>query len=211
MQLPSFRRKQKLKAADLQTLADAIRANRILPGVGIRITGSPNGTTVAVKRTADSPPASLIHPFQFVSAPWTGTGTPPSDQKRKFRIRPGAVMSASGPRFSENLHDVFTAPDNAAIFYCWLEANFDMGADGYVSVLSISYDVGATLPEQQTASDPDYGSYPTKSFIPLFAIKTQDGAIKEVQQYVKSSLSLTMVLEYISCGTAWRRLFWSAL
>ncbi len=47
MTIPTFRKGQKLQAADLQALADAVRANRVLPGAGIRITGSPNGTTVA--------------------------------------------------------------------------------------------------------------------------------------------------------------------
>ena len=47
MTIPSFKKGGKLLAADLQSLADAVRANRILPGAGIRITGSPNGTTVA--------------------------------------------------------------------------------------------------------------------------------------------------------------------
>lgn len=47
MTIPTFKKGDKLRAADLQILADAVRANRILPGTGIRVTGSPNGTTVA--------------------------------------------------------------------------------------------------------------------------------------------------------------------
>ena len=47
MTIPTFKKGDKLWAADLQTLADAVRANRVLPGAGIRITGGPNGTTVA--------------------------------------------------------------------------------------------------------------------------------------------------------------------
>jgi len=45
--LPSFKKGQKLSALDLQTLTDAVRANRLLPGNGIRIAQSPNGTTIA--------------------------------------------------------------------------------------------------------------------------------------------------------------------
>lgn len=47
MTLPTFAKGQKLKAADLQALVTAVRANRILPGTGIRVTGSPNGTTIS--------------------------------------------------------------------------------------------------------------------------------------------------------------------
>jgi len=66
--IPSFRKGEKLKAADLQTLADAVRANRVLPGAGIRITGSPNGTTVAVVGGGAGAPGTTAHPFKVIVA-----------------------------------------------------------------------------------------------------------------------------------------------
>jgi hypothetical protein len=66
MTIPTFKKGKKLLAADLQTLADAVRANRILPGAGIRITGSPNGTTVAAsipRRSVSGVPS--LHQVNF--------------------------------------------------------------------------------------------------------------------------------------------------
>ncbi|MFZ4778238.1 MAG: hypothetical protein ACOYM3_22935 [Terrimicrobiaceae bacterium] len=66
MTIPTFKKGEKLRAADLQILADAVRANRILPGAGIRVTGSPNGTTVAanIPRAVGGGAASL-HKVDF--------------------------------------------------------------------------------------------------------------------------------------------------
>jgi len=78
MTIPSFRKGDKLRAADLQLLADAVRANRVLPGTGIRITGSPNGTTVAVVVGRSAPPgSSSIQPFQLMVASTEGENPTP--------------------------------------------------------------------------------------------------------------------------------------
>ncbi len=67
MQIPSFKKGDKLWAADLQSLADAVRANRVLPGVGIRITGSASGTTVAanVPRASRGGSTQTLHQVDF--------------------------------------------------------------------------------------------------------------------------------------------------
>jgi len=66
MTIPSFKKGDKLWAADLQSLADAVRANRVLPGAGIRITGSPNGTTVAANIPRASKSGKLtLHQVDF--------------------------------------------------------------------------------------------------------------------------------------------------
>ena len=59
MNIPEFRRGEKLRGEDLQALSDAIRANRVLPGAGIRITGSPYGTTVALSVPPAGPSSTL--------------------------------------------------------------------------------------------------------------------------------------------------------
>ena len=66
MTIPSFKKGDKLWAADLQSLADAVRANRVLPGAGIRITGSPNGTTVAANIPRGAKSGTLtLHQVDF--------------------------------------------------------------------------------------------------------------------------------------------------
>jgi len=65
MTIPSFRKGQILSASNLQELADAVRANRILPGVGVRITGSPNGTTVSADYPRAVSRGPMLHHLQI--------------------------------------------------------------------------------------------------------------------------------------------------
>ena len=93
MTIPSFRKGEKLKAADLQTLADAVRANRVLPGVGIRVTGSPNGTTVAANIPRSAADAATLQPFQLIVAidPADTSDTPAP----KIRVLPSTLAGGS--------------------------------------------------------------------------------------------------------------------
>ena len=97
--LPTFAKGQKLKAADLQALVTAIRANRILPGTGIRVTGSPNGTTIS----ANIPRASQSgggkpQPFELLVASTGGESPEP-----RIRIMPSTLAGGSSTNlgFSE--------------------------------------------------------------------------------------------------------------
>jgi len=64
--LPNFRRGDQIRASDLQSLSDGIRANRVLPGAGIRVTQTPNGTTIATVPTKGTIAASVpVDPFQI--------------------------------------------------------------------------------------------------------------------------------------------------
>ncbi len=93
MTIPSFKKGSKLWAADLQSLADAVRANRVLPGAGIRITGGLNGTTVAADIPRSGADAAARHPFQLVVT------TDPADKSDnpapKIRVRPSTLAGGS--------------------------------------------------------------------------------------------------------------------
>lgn len=51
MNVPIFQKSAPLKAADLNALGDVVRRARILPGVGIKLTETLNGTIVSLKPT----------------------------------------------------------------------------------------------------------------------------------------------------------------
>ena len=212
MTIPRFKKGDKLWAADLQSLADAVRANRVLPGAGIRITGGPNGTTVAAATNRGVASASDVFPFQALyPVPFTGTGEPPPSQNLTFKVRPGILASGGvfSPRLAANLNAEFTADDNQDRFYCWIEATFT--SDGEAVALSeFKYDTGGTVPEPTFSTTSD-DVYPTKWCLPLFAVKTKDGSITNVEQYVASSLSISIVVVSIQCASQRREIFWSRL
>ena len=53
-----------------------------------------------------TPTDPILLPWQGYSVPYEGTGDPPSDQWRKFRVRPGRVNNLP----PDNLNEIFTAP-----------------------------------------------------------------------------------------------------
>jgi len=120
--IPSFRKGEKLKAADLQTLADAVRANRVLPGAGIRITGSPNGTTVAVAPGGMAGASGLsIHPFKVVVAKNDGQGV-------RVQAIFGTVNSIEPTIGGQWLHNVRPTPPTLPVddgSQVYLKANLD--------------------------------------------------------------------------------------
>lgn len=215
MNLPTFQRKQKLRAADLQTLSDAVRANRILPGFGIRITGSPNGTTISVAARNGAPGGSIdIHPFQCIrSVPYEGTGNPPANQGLKFKVRPGVVMGLNSEAlWPENINETFTAPDNKEQYWCWIKVTLLAPNDGNsVEVQSVEIQAGNSVPTPEKTEGRDLGDYPTSSFCPIFFVETKDNQIKSVGQMVKSSLSLVLAIHDLRCTGTERRLFWVRL
>ena len=121
MTIPSFRKGEKLKAADLQTLADAVRANRVLPGAGIRITGSPNGTTVAVMGGGAGAQGTTAHPFKVIVAKNDAQGV-------RVQVLFGTVNGIEPTIGGQWLHNVRPTPptlpanDGSQVF---LKANLD--------------------------------------------------------------------------------------
>jgi hypothetical protein len=183
----------------------AIQAQRSLRDISVAL-GEISQNRPSVQQTASS-----RHPFKYKPAAFVGEGDPPSDQFRKFQVLPGAISHAGGVVFPDNLSDVFTAAATG-VTYFWLRADFTaVEGQQQPEIVGITLASGATLPEVVWDSDPKLGTYPASSFLLLFTVEVEDGAIKEVVQYVKSSLSLTLVVNSVSCGQSNSTLFWAPL
>jgi hypothetical protein len=95
MQYPTFQKKVALSAADLNLAMDALKRARVLPGVGIKLTETLNGTVVSLKplRTAGGGGSAPEHCAFSIST--AGVGTPDPDTKLypsyEAQIVPGTV------------------------------------------------------------------------------------------------------------------------
>jgi hypothetical protein len=98
MLIPTFQKKSPLTAADLNLLGDTVRRARVLPGVGIKLTETLNGTVVSLKPTrgAGGGGSSSVEnrPFDIINL--RGSGQP--DQNGKFssykaEIWPGSIAT----------------------------------------------------------------------------------------------------------------------
>lgn len=188
-----------------------LRALRPIAGPGIKISESTNNLVISATQST-SANIAFTHPFQAIApSPYIGTGEPPANQALRFKVRPGIISawSSGSPRLATNLTDEFVALDAQERYYCWIEANFT--SDGQVvSLADFQYAHGAEVPEP-TFSDTEADVYPTQWCLPIFALKTEDGAIKSVEPYVQTSLSISIVVTSVECGSLQRGIFWSRL
>ena len=94
MLYPTFQKKSQLSAADLNLAMDAIKRGRILPGVGIKLTETLNGTVVSLKpgRFGGSGTPTERRPWDIINL--AGEGEPDEDGKfsnYKAEVWPGTV------------------------------------------------------------------------------------------------------------------------
>jgi hypothetical protein len=95
MQYPSFQKRVPLSAADLNLAMDALKRARVLPGVGIKLTETLNGTVVSLKppRAAGGGGSSVErHPWQIHNM--TGVGKPDDKgdyNSYEFQVWPGTI------------------------------------------------------------------------------------------------------------------------
>lgn len=98
MTIPRYQKGAPLKAADLNLLSDAVARCRVLPGVGIKLTETVNGTVISLKPTrsggGSSAPATENRPFDIINM--RGLGQP--DQNGGFssyraEVWPGTVAN----------------------------------------------------------------------------------------------------------------------
>ena len=185
---------------------------RVRPASAPGLKEGTDGWTISNAPNVAASSTATIHPFQAVfPSPFIGEGEPPSDQALRFKVRPGIISawSSSSPRLATNLTDELTALDDQERYYCWIEANFT--SDGQVvSLADFKYAHGAEVPEPEF-SDTEDDVYPTKWCLPIFALKTEGGAIKSVEEYVQTSLSISIVVTSVECGKLQRGIFWSRL
>jgi len=76
MVIPTFQKGAPLAAADLNLAMDSVRRARVLPGVGIKLTETVNGTVVSLKpqRLAGGGGGNSVGPWDIVGM--AGVGTP---------------------------------------------------------------------------------------------------------------------------------------
>jgi hypothetical protein len=91
---PTFQKRSPLTASDLNSLVDVLKRARVLPGVGIKLTETLNGTVVSLKPTRGGGGGSSTErrPFDIINL--RGEGEPDEDGKYsnyKAEVWPGTV------------------------------------------------------------------------------------------------------------------------
>jgi hypothetical protein len=94
MEYPNFQKRSALSAADLNSTISALKRNRILPGVGIKLTETLNGTVISLKpgRFGGSGTGTERRPWDIINL--RGDGEPDEDGKfssYKGEVWPGLV------------------------------------------------------------------------------------------------------------------------
>jgi hypothetical protein len=212
-QVPEFQPKRKLFARDLQSLSDAARSGRILPGFGIRVTTSPQGTVVALARRNNG--ASFqedTHPFQPFMAPYFGQGNPPASQSRTIKIRRGFLNDI----LPQNIDAEFVVPSGKGgpepdstggpsgqpqLFY--VEVNLSPTTNS-AKITSATVKQADNLPAQSDSND-----MPTKVYLPIFYIYTNSEAITSVSKLQKTNANGTLVVTNWDCKNIHRQWLWS--
>ena len=197
MQYPSFQKKSPLTASDLNTMVDTLKRARVLPGVGIKLTETLNGTVVSLKpqRGAGGVPSETIYPWQIYKCPYLGTGTPPSDQNLKVKVRQGIINN----KIQGNLNEEFTCSQTS---YFYSEASLNYSEDGgYATVVS-------HVVKKGTIPDPEAGLRPTKVYIYIGQVTVEDNQITSIFQSLKGFVSGAMVMGASNCTSQSRQWTW---
>jgi hypothetical protein len=92
MLYPTFQKRSALSAADLNLAMDALKRARVLPGVGIKLTETLNGTVVSLKPGRFGGSGTERRPWDIINL--AGEGEPNEDGKfssYKAEVWPGTV------------------------------------------------------------------------------------------------------------------------
>ena len=169
MDIPTFRRGDKLMATDMQSLADNARANRILPGAGIRVRQSPNGVTISVVPKRGGAPSSSSPFFPWEIYSFVGQGTPDSAgifNSYKALVWPATVDGV----LPDNMYDEFAVSggNNTAFFKC--KTTFSQGSLQTARIVVES--TPGAAPKTLKGSPPTEGEF-------VFAI-AKNGAVYQI-------------------------------
>jgi hypothetical protein len=114
MLIPTFQKKSPLTAADLNLLGDTVRRARVLPGVGIKLTETLNGTVVSLKptRSFGGGGGTERRPWDIINL--RGNGEPDEDGKfssYKAEVWPGTAAGLMPSNlFADGKLATFTVP-----------------------------------------------------------------------------------------------------
>jgi len=185
-------------------------ANRLCNGVGYRIKRTATGTVLDLR---PSKGGGFSHPFQAItSVAYTGTGSPPSNQGLKFKVRAGVVVGPDGNRrFASNKNAEFTAPDNNTDgYYLWAKLTFVSTGETAVTFSAFIYEAGTSIPNAE-AGNATTGACPSNVYLPLFYVTTKDGSIDSVEQLITSSQQVSVEVQNITCTEKIRQLKFNAI
>ena len=100
MQYPSFQKKSPLTASDLNTMVDTLKRARVLPGVGIKLTETLNGTVVSLKpvRSGGGATTTERHPWEIINLVGVGEPNQQGDYPSyEFSVWPGVINGIMPP------------------------------------------------------------------------------------------------------------------
>jgi len=137
MQLPRFTKGQPARAADLNTLSDAIRRVRVLPSAGVRVTETTNGVLLAT-RPGRGGSQRIEHPFQLTAVR--------QNNANKIRVRYGTIQGAapSGMSLGDDPPYLLTPSGSSGVVYAVVTFN---RSEASTPITSRSLGVAGELPE----------------------------------------------------------------
>lgn len=152
-------------------------------------------TTAAVATQSET------HPFQPYASAYAGTGTPPSDQARRLRIRPGFVVSGGQYLMPSNIGGEFIVPAETFQLF-WLKVDL-LHTGGTTSVAAAIIEQGEDIPSAESGSEP-----PTV-YLHLFWATTGPDAITSFIPAQKTNAFGGMTVTNMSCAEIWREWRWN--
>lgn len=176
---------ERLREAVAFSLRDLIRGGR-----GVTVTKNGGRFIVSVRKARRGGGAAAEeHPWMVYPSRFTGSGDPPADQQRRFRLRPGTV----GNRLAANWDEEFTAPDDTTGHWVWAEVSIIDSGD----VSGVTIQTGAQPPTAAlTNAD---GTLPTTLYAPLASMDTADGRIRRIYTVERNNLAVDINSNGGSC------------
>lgn len=167
-----------------------LRSLRPSSGPGIRIQHTPAGMAISTdpaRPTPTEPP--ILFPWQAYPAPYEGSGTPPPDQWRKFRVAPGIVNN----RLPDNYLATFTA-----------EVGYTLGLDITIAYSENTLNISsAQLVYTGTPPPPinrDGDGKPTTAYIRLALVSSNATLSRlDISPLRRTPISITTILGENSC------------
>jgi hypothetical protein len=186
MQYPTFQKKVALSAADLNLAMDALKRARVLPGVGIKLTETLNGTVVSLKplRTAGGGSGPERCAFS-ISTAGKGEIDATTGLYNQFtaRVTVGAINSVLPTNWWDSTTKGFKGFDYGkdSLQYVSLDVKADT-----TGILSCEIKVDSTLPAAQIATS---GTPPTQFNVTL-GILFNDSVYQLMEGQIRASTSV---------------------
>lgn len=200
MQLPSPLRPGDSLSAWSSRVIDYLRSITPQSSTDLRINSGCGGTTFELNLPRGGGGSEATHPFQGYKSSYTGTGTPPADQARRIRIRPGTVSQL----VPSNIDAEFTCTASATTYF-WVKAIFSTARpSAYVTAATIEQ--GTAIPAPQEVED---DSAPTEGYKGILRVVCSGTGITEIQQLTMTSINTAFIVCDYGCGTVTKDIQWT--